>query len=33
MPTRIYAGILGFSIRETFEAAPEAQQAPKVEFD
>lgn len=32
-PANIFAGIFGFSIRDTFEAASEAQQAPKVNFN
>lgn len=32
-PSNIFAGIFGFEALDTFEAAQQAQQAPKVEFD
>ncbi len=32
-PSNIFAGLFGFDSRETFEATPEAQRAPQVEFD
>jgi len=32
VPTNLIAGIFGFTIREFFEAGPEAEQAPTVDF-
>lgn len=32
-PTNIFAGIMGFSVKQPFEADPGAQQAPTVNFD
>jgi LemA protein len=32
VPTNLVAGIFGFKIREFFEAGPEAEQAPTVDF-